>query len=157
MKYKLPTGQVLTKFYDSLKSLSQGYASFEYEEAGYEESDLVKINIMLNQKPVDALSCVAHRTNADIIAKKWVHKLSKVIDRQLFDIVIQGTVSGKICCRETLKAMRKDVTAKCYGGDISRKMKLLNKQKEGKKRMKTVAGGVELSQEAFLSLMKGDD
>lgn len=108
---------------------------------------------MLNSKPVDALSCICHRSNSEAVAKQWVHKLKNVIERQLFEIVIQGSAGGKICARETIKAARKDVTAKCYGGDITRKMKLLDKQKENKKKMKRVAGGVELSQEAFLSLM----
>ena len=135
-----------------MKSISSGFASFDYEEAGNEESDLVKINILLNGKPVDALSCISHRSHAERVAKSWVSKLKNVIDRQLFEITIQGQVTGKVVCRETIKAARKDVTSKCYGGDITRKMKLLDKQKEAKKRMKKVAGGIELSQEAFLSL-----
>lgn len=114
---------------------------------------MVKVSILLNAKPVDALSCVTHSSHSEKIAKLWVHKLKGLIDRQLFDIVVQGSVSGKIVVRDIIKATRKDVTAKCYGGDITRKMKLLNKQKEAKKRMKRVAGGVELSQDAFLSLM----
>jgi elongation factor 4 len=153
IKYKLPMSEILTHFYDSLKSLTSGYASFEYEEAGYEASDLVKVNILLNSKSVDALSCITHRNHSDAVAKLWVSKLSKIIDRQLFEITVQGSVSGKMVARETIKATRKDVTAKCYGGDITRKMKLLDKQKASKKKMKKVAGGVELSQEAFLSLM----
>ncbi|KAI8893811.1 P-loop containing nucleoside triphosphate hydrolase protein [Globomyces pollinis-pini] len=153
MKYKLPMAEILTQFYDGLKSCSSGFASFDYEECGYEEADLVKVTILLNSKPVDALSCIAHRSHSERIAKSWVHKLKKVIERQLYDIVIQGAASGRIVAREVVKAVRKDVTSKCYGGDITRKMKLLEKQKEGKKKRKMVAGGVELSQEAFLSLM----
>ena len=155
MKYKLPMAEILTRFYDSLKSISSGYASFDYEDIGKIESDLVKVNILLNGKAVDALSCIAHRSHSERIAKSWVSKLKNVIDRQLFEITIQGSASGRIVAREVIKATRKDVTAKCYGGDITRKMKLLNKQKEAKKRMKRVAGGVELSQDAFLSLMTG--
>jgi elongation factor 4 len=153
IKYKLPMAEILTQFYDSLKSCTSGFASFDYEEAGYEESDICKVNILLNSKPIDALSCITHRSHSDRVAKQWVHKLKNVIERQLFEIIVQGSVSGKIVARESIKATRKDVTAKCYGGDITRKMKLLNKQKESKKRMKRVAGGVELSQDAFLSLM----
>jgi elongation factor 4 len=153
LKYRLPSAEILTSFYDKLKSISSGFATFDYEEAGYEESDIVKVNILLNGKPVDALSCITHRTHSEKVAKLWVHKLKNVIEKQLFEIVIQGAVGSKIVARDSIKAARKDVTAKCYGGDITRKMKLLNKQKESKKRMKKVAGGVELSQEAFLSLM----
>jgi elongation factor 4 len=153
LKYKLPMSEILTSFYDSLKSISSGFASFDYEIAGAEESDLVKVSILLNGKPVDALSCISHRNHADKIAKSWVAKLKNVIERQLFEITIQGQVSSKIVVRDTIKATRKDVTSKCYGGDITRKMKLLDNQKEAKKRMKKVAGGVELSQEAFLSLL----
>ncbi|KAJ3319978.1 Translation factor guf1 mitochondrial [Boothiomyces sp. JEL0866] len=142
LKYRLPMAEILTQFYDRLKSCTSGYASFDYEEAGYSEADLVKVNIMLNSKPVDALSCITHRNNSEAVAKQWVHKLKNVIERQLFEIVIQGSAGGKICARETIKAARKDVTAKCYGGDITRKMKLLDKQKENKKKMKRVAGGL---------------
>jgi elongation factor 4 len=154
LKYKLPMSEILTQFYDSLKSLTSGYCSFEYEEAGFEPSDLVRVNILLNQKPIDALSCICHSSHAESVAKVWVTKLKNVIERQLFEVTIQGQINGKFVARETIKAARKDVTAKCYGGDITRKMKLLNKQKESKKRMKKV-GGVELSQEAFLTLMTG--
>ncbi|KAJ3275361.1 Translation factor guf1 mitochondrial [Terramyces sp. JEL0728] len=142
LKYKLPMAEILTQFYDRLKSCTSGYASFDYEEAGYAEADLVKVNIMLNGKPVDALSCITHHNNSEVVAKQWVHKLKNVIERQLFEIVIQGAAGGKVCARETIKAARKDVTAKCYGGDITRKMKLLDKQKENKKKMKRVAGGL---------------
>nr|KAJ3419170.1 hypothetical protein HK105_007314 [Polyrhizophydium stewartii] len=157
MKYRLPMSEILSQFYDQLKSLSSGYASFDYEEAGYAKSDLVKVNILLNSKPVDALATIVHRSQADHVSKDWTRRLKGVLKKQLFDIVIQASVNGKIVARETLSAARKDVTAKCYGGDITRKMKLLEKQKAGKKRMKMVAGGVELPQEAFLTLMKGED
>ncbi|KAJ3365522.1 hypothetical protein HDU91_002199 [Kappamyces sp. JEL0680] len=153
LKYRLPMAEILTQFYDTLKSCSSGYASFDYEEAGRQESDLVKVNILLNGKPVDALSAITHRSHALKVAKSWVGKLKTVIDRQLFEITIQGAINSKVVARDVIKATRKDVTAKCYGGDITRKMKLLNKQKAAKKQMKKVAGGVELSQEAFLSLM----
>ncbi|KAH6584599.1 hypothetical protein BASA61_007344 [Batrachochytrium salamandrivorans] len=157
MKYRFPMSEILSQFHDQLKSVSSGYASFDYEEAEYEKSDLVKVNILLNSKPVDALATVVHRTQADQISKDWVRRLKNILKKQLFEIVIQSSVNGKIMARETISASRKDVTAKCYGGDITRKMKLLDKQKEGKKRMKAVAGGVELPQEAFLTLMRGDD
>ena len=157
MKYQLPMSEILTQFYDNLKSLSSGYATFDYEDAGYEPSDLVRVDILLNSKPVDALATVVHKSKSEPLAKEWVKRLKKVLDRQLFEIVIQACVNGKVMARESLSPTRKDVIAKCYGGDITRKMKLLEKQKAGKKRMKTVAGGVELSQEAFLTLIRGDD
>ncbi|KAJ3039552.1 Translation factor guf1 mitochondrial [Rhizophlyctis rosea] len=156
MKYRLPMSEVLTDFYDQLKSRSSGYASFDYEESGYADADLVKVNLLLNGKAVDALATIVHRDHADRVGKEWVRRLKDVVHKQLFEIVIQASVSGKIVARDSIKAARKDVTAKCYGGDITRKMKLLQKQKEGKKRMKTVAGGVQLPQEAFLTLMKGN-
>ncbi|KAI8818307.1 P-loop containing nucleoside triphosphate hydrolase protein [Fimicolochytrium jonesii] len=155
MKYRLPLSEILTDFYDQLKSRTSGYASFDYEETGYDEADLVKVNILLNSKPVDALATIVHRSHADRVAKDWAARLKAVINRQLFEIIIQAAVNNKIVCRESVKPVRKDVTAKCYGGDITRKMKLLDRQKAGKKRMKTVAGGVQLPQEAFLTLMKG--
>ena len=127
LKFKIPLSEILTQFYDSLKSFTSGYASFDYEDGGYEVADLVKVNILLNGKAVDSLSCVAHRSHAEKVAKSWVQKLKKVLDSKLFEIVIQGTADGKVIARETIKPTRKDVTAKCYGGDITRKMKLLNK------------------------------
>ncbi|KAJ8328664.1 Translation factor guf1 mitochondrial [Batrachochytrium dendrobatidis] len=157
IKYRLPMSEILSQFYDKLKSISSGYASFDYEDAGYDKADLVKVSILLNSKPVDALATIVHRSQAEHVAKDWVRRLKNILKKQLFEIVIQSSANGKIIARETITAARKDVTAKCYGGDITRKMKLLDKQKEGKKRMKTVAGGVELPQEAFLTLMKGDD
>ncbi|KAI8924937.1 P-loop containing nucleoside triphosphate hydrolase protein [Entophlyctis helioformis] len=157
MKYRLPMAEVLSQFYDQLKSLSSGYATFDWEEVGYEAADLVKVNILLNGKPVDALATIVHRTKSEQTAKTWTKRIKEVMEKQLFEIVIQGTVNGKVVARESLSAVRKDVTAKCYGGDVTRKMKLLDRQKAGKKRMKTLAGGVELPQEAFLTLMRGND
>ncbi|KAI9099738.1 hypothetical protein DFS34DRAFT_615772 [Phlyctochytrium arcticum] len=156
MKYKLPVSEILTDFYDQLKSRTSGYATFDYEEIGYEEADLVKVNILLNGKPIDALAAIVYRGNAERVARDWAKRLRDVMNRQLFEVVIQASINSKIICRESISAVRKDVTAKCYGGDITRKMKLLEKQKAGKKRMKTVAGGVQLPQEAFLTLMKGN-
>ncbi|CAO3702790.1 unnamed protein product [Rhizopus stolonifer] len=152
MKYRIPLAEIVTDFYDELKSRSSGYASFDYEDAGYEDSDLVKMNVLLNSKPVDALSVILHRSQTDIVGRDWVKRLKGVIQRQLFDISIQTALGSKIIARETVSAMRKNVTAKCYGGDASRKMKLLQKQKEGKKRMKMI-GNVELPQKAFYDFM----
>eukprot|EP00842_Homolaphlyctis_polyrhiza_P000303 jgi/Hompol1/1273/HPOL_000649-RA len=157
MKYRLPMAEILSSFYDQLKSLSSGYASFDYEESGYDRAELVKVNILLNSKPVDALATIVHESQAEQVSKEWVRRLKNVMKKQLFEIIIQAAVNGKIIARETISAVRKDVTAKCYGGDITRKMKLLERQKAGKKKMKIVAGGVELPQEAFLTLMRGED
>ncbi|KAJ2764522.1 Translation factor guf1 mitochondrial, partial [Coemansia nantahalensis] len=139
-----------------LKSKSQGFASFDYEEAGYDASDLVKMEVLLNGEPVDALAAVMHRKSVVTVGRDMAKRLKEVIRRQLFDIIIQTAANGKVVARETVKQLRKNVTAKCYGGDVSRKMKLLNKQKEGKKRMKKF-GKVELPQEAFLSVMTKQD
>ncbi|KAJ1956316.1 Translation factor guf1 mitochondrial [Dipsacomyces acuminosporus] len=152
LKCRLPMAEIVTDFYDKLKSKSQGFASFDYEEAGYDASDLVKMEVLLNSEPVDALAAVMHKNSVVTVGRDLAKRLKDVIRRQLFDIIIQTAANGKIVARETVKQLRKNVTAKCYGGDITRKMKLLNRQKEGKKRMKKI-GKVELPQEAFLSIM----
>lgn len=154
--YHLPLNEIIYDFFDVLKSRTRGYASFDYDLMGYEPSKLVKLDIMINGEVVDALSFILHADNAYARARKMVEKLKENIPRQLFEIPIQSCVGGKIIARETVKAVRKDVLAKCYGGDISRKRKLLEKQKEGKKRMRQV-GSVEVPQEAFMSVLKLDD